>query len=209
MDEVAVPSALKQGAKASRGKGRYKPKGRMVDTAALGEVKALLGETLLEKLRPYTSKKVRFVAAPCIGACDKAPAAAIGHKLVEHARFDMLKAVEQDSHAEVPAGAKRFDDYCADGGYRTLRALLDGDLGTEQVLQTLDDAALRGLGGAGFPTGRKWRIVSGQPGPRLMAVNGDEGEPGTFKDRLYLSQDPHRMIEGILIAAKEIGRAHV
>jgi formate dehydrogenase len=72
------------------------------------------------------------------------------------------------------------------------------------VLQTLDDTALRGLGGAGFPTGRKWRIVAGQPGPRLMAVNGDEGEPGTFKDRLYLSQDPHRMIEGILIAAKVV-----
>ena len=284
MDEVAVPSALKQGAKASRGKGRYKPKGRMVDTAAFGEVKALLGETspqrdmliealhiiqdhfrhlsarhlaalaewmrlpmaeiwevasfydhfdlvregeaapapctvrvctslscmmaggetLLEKLRPYASEKVRFVAAPCIGACDKAPAAAIGHKLVEHARFDTLKAVERDSHAEVPAGARRFEDYCANGGYRTLRALLDGDIGTEQVLQTLDDAALRGLGGAGFPTGRKWRIVSGQPGPRLMAVNGDEGEPGTFKDRLYLSQDPHRMVEGILIAAKVV-----
>ena len=284
MDEAAVPSALKQGAKASRGKGRYKPKGRMVDAAAFAEVKALLGETppkrdmliealhiiqdhfhhlsarhlaalaewmrlpmaeiwevasfydhfdlvregeaapapctvrvctslscmiaggetLLEKLRPYASEKVRFVSAPCIGACDKAPAAAIGHKLVEHARFDTLKAVEQDSRAEMPAGARRFANYCADGGYRTLRALLDGDLGAEQVLQTLDDAALRGLGGAGFPTGRKWRIVSGQPGPRLMAVNGDEGEPGTFKDRLYLSQDPHRMIEGMLIAAKVV-----
>ena len=74
------------------------------------------GETLLEKLRPYASEKVRFVAAPCIGACDKAPAAAIGHKLVEHARFDTLKAVEQDSHAEIPAGARGFDDYCAGRG---------------------------------------------------------------------------------------------
>merc|ERR1711991_478291 len=90
---------------------------------------------------------------------------------------------------------------CADGGYAVLRELLDGSRSADDVLATLDGAALRGLGGAGFPTGRKWRIVGGQPGPRLMAVNCDEGEPGTFKDRLYLSTDPHRMIEGILIAA--------
>ena len=83
--------------------------------------------------------------------------------------------------------------------------MLSGEKGAEDVLSVLDDAALRGLGGAGFPTGRKWRIVSGQQGPRLMAVNGDEGEPGTFKDRLYLSNDPHRMIEGILIATKVVG----
>ena len=161
-------------------------------------------ETMLAKLQPYTSEKVRFVAAPCLGACDKAPAAALGHKLVEHASLDALKDVETDHHAEAPAAARRFDAYRQDGGYRTLASLINGDISTDQILQTLDDTALRGLGGAGFPTGRKWRIVAGQPGPRLMAVNGDEGEPGTFKDRLYLSQDPHRMIEGILIAAKVV-----
>ena len=162
------------------------------------------GETMLAKLQPYSSEKVRFVAAPCLGACDKAPAAAIGHKLVEHASLDALKDVETDHHAEAPAAARRFDAYRQDGGYRTLASLINGDISTDQILQTLDDTALRGLGGAGFPTGRKWRIVAGQPGPRLMAVNGDEGEPGTFKDRLYLSQDPHRMIEGILVAAKVV-----
>ena len=162
------------------------------------------GETMLTKLQSYASEKVRFVAAPCLGACDKAPAAAIGHKLVGHASLDALKDVETDHHAEAPAAARRFDAYHQDGGYRTLASLINGDISTDQILQTLDDTALRGLGGAGFPTGRKWHIVAGQPGPRLMAVNGDEGEPGTFKDRLYLSQDPHRMIEGILIAAKVV-----
>ena len=163
------------------------------------------GETLLEKLQPYASDKVRFVPAPCIGACDKAPAAAIGHSLVEHADFEQLSQVTEAAHPELPAPAILFDDYCKDGGYALLRALLNGERSSEDILSILDDTALRGLGGAGFPTGRKWRIVSGQPGPRLMAVNGDEGEPGTFKDRLYLSNDPHRMIEGILIAAFVVG----
>ena len=108
-------------------------------------------------------------------------------------------------HAEIPEAAKGFDAYCADGGYQTLKAVLDSSRSREEVLDIMDEAALRGLGGAGFPTGRKWRIVGDQPGPRLMAVNGDEGEPGTFKDRLYLSDDPHRMIEGILIAAHVVG----
>ena len=159
------------------------------------------GEQLLEKLQEYVSDDVRFVAAPCIGACDKAPAAAVGHQLVEHADLETLSGVTEAGHAEIPPAARQFDDYCADGGYAVLRELLDGSRSADDVLATLDDTALRGLGGAGFPTGRKWRIVGGQPGPRLMAVNGDEGEPGTFKDRLYLSTDPHRMIEGILIAA--------
>ena len=284
MDSAPLPNDRKQGNKSSRGKGKYKPKGRMLDPSALDEVKALLGpitpqrdmlieylhviqdsqkhlsarhlaalahlmripmaevwevasfydhfdlvregetapaictvrvctslscmmqggEDMLAKLQPYASEDVRFVAAPCIGACDKAPAAAIGHKLVEHATFDMLKEVREDGHPEIPATARRFDDYCADGGYAVLKSLLAGERSAEDVLSIMDDTALRGLGGAGFPTGRKWRIVGGQEGPRLMAVNGDEGEPGTFKDRLYLSNDPHRMIEGILIAAKVV-----
>ena len=284
MDSAPLPNDRKQGNKSSRGKGKYKPKGRMLDPSALDEVKALLGpitpqrdmlieylhviqdsqkhlsarhlaalahlmripmaevwevasfydhfdlvregetapaictvrvctslscmmqggEDMLAKLQPYASEDVRFVAAPCIGACDKAPAAAIGHKLVEHATFDMLKEVREDGHPEIPATARRFDDYCADGGYAVLKSLLAGERSAEDVLSIMDDTALRGLGGAGFPTGRKWRIVGGHEGPRLMAVNGDEGEPGTFKDRLYLSNDPHRMIEGILIAAKVV-----
>jgi len=282
MNEMQSLGARQQGDKSSRGKGKYKPKGRMLEPVALAEVQALLGsdvtlqrdmlieylhiiqdsqkhlsarhlaalahlmrlpmaevwevasfydhfdlvrenetappaytvrvctslscmlaggESLLEKLQPYANDKVRFVAAPCIGACDKAPVAAIGHQLVEHASFDALKDVTTAGHADIPATARQFDAYLADGGYACLKALLDGSKSRDDVLAIMDDAALRGLGGAGFPTGRKWRIVGGQEGPRLMAVNGDEGEPGTFKDRLYLSKDPHRMIEGILIAA--------
>lgn len=272
MNEMHPLGDRQQGQKSSRGKGKYKPKGRMLDLDALAEVRSLLdemlvkspggeitpqrdmlieylhviqdahkhlsarhlaalahlmrlpmaeiwevasfydhfdlvregetapaactvrvctslscmmagGESLLETLRPYASQDVRFVPAPCIGACDKAPAAAIGHQLVEHASFDALKDVRMAGHAEIPDGAKGFDAYCADGGYQTLKAVLDGSRSREEVLGIMDEAALRGLGGAGFPTGRKWRIVGDQPGPRLMAVNGDEGEPGTFKDR--------------------------
>jgi NADH:ubiquinone oxidoreductase subunit F (NADH-binding)/NADH:ubiquinone oxidoreductase subunit E len=166
------------------------------------------GEDLLERLQPYASDKIRFLAAPCIGACDKAPAAAVGHKLIGKASFEQLYNANtegaSDDHPDVISSAIDFDSYRANGGYAVLQSLLEGTRSNEDVLSTLDETALRGLGGAGFPTGRKWRIVAGQPGPRVMAVNGDEGEPGTFKDRLYLSSDPHRMIEGILIAAKVV-----
>ena len=285
MDEAGIPGQRQQGSKSSRGKGRYKPKGRLVDPSARAEIEALLGsepprrdllieslhliqdhyhhlsarhlaaladwmrlpmaeiwevasfydhfdlvregedapapctvrvctslscmmaggEELLRELQAHASENVRFVGAPCIGACDKAPAAAIGYQLVEHADLTTLSAVSEAGNAEIPAGARQFDAYCAESGYDLLRDLLSGKTSSEDALSILDAAALRGLGGAGFPTGRKWRIVSGQPGPRLMAVNGDEGEPGTFKDRLYLSTDPHRMIEGILIAAHIVG----
>ena len=94
-----------------------------------------------------------------------------------------------------------YDAYVKDGGYKLLNDLRAGALSKEDLLKALDDSSLRGLGGAGFPTGRKWRAVLGEPGPRLMAVNGDEGEPGTFKDRFYLLRDPHRFLEGMLIGA--------
>ena len=113
------------------------------------------GEELLEKLQEYVSDDVRFVAAPCIGACDKAPAAAVGHQLVEHADLETLSGVTEAGHAEIPPAARQFDDYCADGGYAMLRELLDGSRSANDVLATLDDTSLRGLGGAGFPTGRK------------------------------------------------------
>ena len=98
-----------------------------------------------------------------------------------------------------------FETYCVAGGYQLVKALSAGTADKETLLAELETSALRGLGGAGFPTGQKWRIVSGYDGPRYMAVNGDEGEPGTFKDRYYLSTDPHRMIEGVLIAAYIVG----
>ena len=167
------------------------------------------GEALLEELQAYNNEDVRFVGAPCIGACDKAPAAADGHSLVPNTSRDELRnRIKTPAKHDVPPAYRSLQDYQADGGYELLRALKSGERRTDDVIDALSNSALRGLGGAGFPTGRKWSIVSGYEGPRMMAVNGDEGEPGTFKDRHYLTTDPHRMIEGILIAAKVVGIAH-
>ena len=102
-----------------------------------------------------------------------------------------------------------YDAYVAGGGYELLQRLRSGEMASETLLKALDDGGLRGLGGAGFPTGRKWRSVIGEPGPRLMAVNADEGEPGTFKDRVYLDSDPHRFLEGMLIGAHVVEAAEI
>ena len=167
------------------------------------------GEAILNDLQAYNSDDVRFVPAPCIGACDKAPAAADGHSLVEHVDAASLKerAQQPETHDDAPSYID-FDSYRAQGGYQLLEALKSGKTSADDIISALSGSALRGLGGAGFPTGRKWSIVSGYDGPRMMAINGDEGEPGTFKDRHYLTTDPHRMIEGILIAAKTVGIEH-
>ncbi|MGH1575210.1 NAD(P)H-dependent oxidoreductase subunit E [Methylobacterium sp. P31] len=160
-------------------------------------------EDLLETLRrELASDAVRVVRAPCVGLCDHAPAVEVGHNFLHKADVASVKsAVEAgDSHIHVPAYTD-YDAYRAAGGYATLERIRSGALPVEDVLTVLDDGGLRGLGGAGFPTGRKWRSVRGEPGPRLMAVNGDEGEPGTFKDQLYLNTDPHRFLEGMLIGA--------
>jgi len=164
---------------------------------------AMLGaETLLQELQSKAGPGIRVVRAPCVGRCDTAPAAEVGHNFVDHASVDNVLATVKagDTHAHLPVYVD-YDAYVADGGYKLLNRLRSGELAREDLLKALDDASLRGLGGAGFPTGRKWRAVLGEPGPRLMAVNGDEGEPGTFKDRVYLESDPHRFLEGMLIGA--------
>ena len=121
----------------------------------------------------------------------------------------MHDAIERhDTHPHIP-GYVDYDAYVAGGGYQLLQRVRSGELAVDDILKILDDSALRGLGGAGFPTGRKWRSVRGEPGPRLMAVNGDEGEPGTFKDRFYLYSDPHRFLEGMLIGAHVVEAADV
>ena len=167
------------------------------------------GEALLEELQSYNSDEVRFVGAPCIGACDKAPAAADGHSLVANtSKADLIERIQSPApHADAPS-YRGFNSYVDDGGYQLLKDLKSGTRTAESIIEALSGSALRGLGGAGFPTGRKWSIVSGYEGPRMMAINGDEGEPGTFKDRHYLTTDPHRMIEGILVAAKVVGIEH-
>lgn len=172
---------------------------------------AMLGaEQLLAALQDGLGTEVRVVRAPCVGLCDHAPAAEVGHNFIKRATVASVKhAIDHgDEHAHVPD----YIDYAAyrdGGGYRTLERLKSGALAIEDVLKVLDDGSLKGLGGAGFPTGRKWRSVRGEPGPRLMAVNGDEGEPGTFKDQYYLNTDPHRFLEGMLIGAFVVDASEV
>jgi NADH:ubiquinone oxidoreductase subunit F (NADH-binding)/NADH:ubiquinone oxidoreductase subunit E len=160
------------------------------------------GERLLDELKGELGKSVRVVRAPCVGLCDCAPAVEVGHHFLKHASVASVRTAvaHQDTHPHIPDYID-YDAYLAGGGYRTLERLRSGALGIEAVLKVLDDGAIKGLGGAGFPTGRKWRSVRGEPGPRLMAINGDEGEPGTFKDQYFLNTDPHRFLEGMLIGA--------
>jgi formate dehydrogenase len=160
------------------------------------------GEKLLHELQTKAGAGIRVVRAPCVGRCDTAPAAEVGHNFIDHATVtDVLATAKAgDTHAHLPDYIG-YEKYVSNGGYKLLNRLRSGELSKENLLKALDDSSLRGLGGAGFPTGRKWRAVLGEPGPRLMAVNGDEGEPGTFKDRYYLETDPHRFIEGTLIGA--------
>jgi formate dehydrogenase beta subunit len=161
---------------------------------------------LLAKLPALLGRDVRVIAAPCIGRCEQAPAAVVGQNPVPHASCDAIVA-------KVAAGAVQHlqgdyinhSVYLAQGGYALLQDCVAGKRDVESVIKTMEDSGLRGLGGAGFPAGRKWRIVRAESGPRLMAVNIDEGEPGTFKDRVYLERDPHRFLEGMLIAAWVVG----
>ncbi len=146
---------------------------------------------------------MRVVRAPCVGLCDQAPVVEIGHHFLHKADpAAVLDAIARDdTHPHIPTDYIDYDAYVAGGGYRLLGQIRSGEMSVEDVLSKLDDGGLRGLGGAGFPTARKWRSVRGEPGPRLMAINADEGEPGTFKDRHYLNSDPHRFLEGMLIGA--------
>jgi formate dehydrogenase beta subunit len=161
---------------------------------------------LLERLPAILGRDVRVLAAPCIGRCEQAPAAVVGQNPVPRATVEAISAaVEQGNTQHRPEGYIGLSAYREQGGYDLLRACVDGTRDVEQVIASLEESSLRGLGGAGFPTGRKWRIVRAERGPKLMAINLDEGEPGTFKDRVYLERDPHRFIEGALIAAWAVG----
>jgi formate dehydrogenase beta subunit len=177
-------------------------------------------QALLKELPDRLGPQVRVVRAPCMGGCHNAPVAAIGHALHEHASLDSVTKLvkERTSKERAPKarstktaapGYPGFEAYRSSGGYKLLESCLAGEKTLEQMLKTLEDSTLRGLGGAGFPTGRKWRLVGAEKPPRLMAVNADEGEPGTFKDRIYLETDPHRMLEGMLIGAWAVDAADI
>jgi formate dehydrogenase len=159
-------------------------------------------EALIEKLPKILGKDVRVVRAPCMGACDSAPAVAVGHVQTLKATPDTVAAAAKSNpHAHAWKPQTDFVAYQNSGGYALLKDCLAGERTPDELIKIVSDGGLRGLGGAGFPTGRKWSLVRAEPAPRLFAVNADEGEPGTFKDRYYLERDPHRFLEGVLIAA--------
>ncbi|UYV38452.1 NAD(P)H-dependent oxidoreductase subunit E [Rhodobacteraceae bacterium D3-12] len=159
-------------------------------------------EALMQALKDgFDPAEVRVLRAPCMGRCDTAPVLELGHNHIDHATPDLVKAAvsARDTHPKIPE-YQGFEDYSSGGGYDVLRRLrASGDW--EDVQEQLHASGVRGLGGAGFPSGKKWGFVRANPGPRYLAVNGDEGEPGTFKDRYYLEREPHPFLEGMLIAA--------
>ena len=157
---------------------------------------------LIEELRQGLGEDVRVVPGPCMGRCEGAPVACVGHNYMKQATVETVsRAINNGETDEAMAAYIGFDDYVAHGGYSALKACIGGDKSVENILDCIEQSGLRGLGGAGFPTARKWQFVRQEPRPRLMAINADEGEPGTFKDRHYLETDPHRFLEGMLIAA--------
>ena len=159
-------------------------------------------EHLLRDLPGKLGRDVRVVRAPCMGACDRAPVVAVGHMQVFNATPEKIASTAKaPPHPHAFATPNDLANYRKDGGYELLADCLAGKRTRDDLIKIVSDAGLRGLGGAGFPTGRKWSLVRAEPAPRMFAVNCDEGEPGTFKDRYYLEQDPHRFIEGMLIAA--------
>ncbi|HEX4522551.1 MAG TPA: NAD(P)H-dependent oxidoreductase subunit E [Casimicrobiaceae bacterium] len=167
-------------------------------------------DALLAALLQSGPSGVRVIGAPCIGRCEHAPAALVGRHPVDQATSEKISAAIAGKRIEAePPPYIGLAAYRAEGGYRTVSACMRGERTAEAVTAALEESGLRGLGGAGFPAGRKWKIVRAEPAPRLMAVNIDEGEPGTFKDRYYLERDPHRFLEGVLIAAWAVGIADV
>jgi formate dehydrogenase beta subunit len=161
---------------------------------------------LREAIEARALPGVRVLGAPCVGRCEHAPVAVVGRQPIDAADADAVASAVRDRRIE-PALPQAIDyaTYRREGGYRTLIDCQQGSRSPDAVIGELEASALRGLGGAGFPAGRKWKIVRAEPAPRLMAVNIDEGEPGTFKDRHYLERDPHRFLEGMLIAAWAVG----
>ncbi len=167
-------------------------------------------KALLAKLPAILGSDVRVLAVPCVGRCESAPVAVVGQNPLPHATTGgVMKLVAAKAVKHKPGRYVTYAEYRKPGGYAILQQCLAGKRDYQQLTKVMEDSGLRGLGGAGFPAGRKWKIVRAEPEPRLMAVNIDEGEPGTFKDRYYLERDPHRFLEGMLIAAWTAGIAEV
>jgi formate dehydrogenase len=158
-------------------------------------------KNLIKDLESDKNQKVRIQHVPCVGRCHAAPVAIVGIHPVENADAEKVRKTISAGKTEAePPACISYEDYKKDGGYKTLIDCMNGKHDREDIIKMLEDSNLRGLGGAGFPVGKKWHILKDQPKPKLIAINIDEGEPGTFKDRYYLERDPHRFIEGTLIA---------
>jgi NADH:ubiquinone oxidoreductase subunit F (NADH-binding)/NADH:ubiquinone oxidoreductase subunit E len=169
-------------------------------------------DELLERLPAILGKDVRVLGTPCVGRCETAPVAVVGQNPVPRATVERVasrvrsgEVTHSATDVSITPGHIGYAAYRQSGGYALAAACVRGERTPADVIKMMEDSGLRGLGGAGFPAGRKWRIVSGEPAPRLLAVNIDEGEPGTFKDRYYLERDPHRFLEGAIIAAWAVG----
>lgn len=163
-------------------------------------------QQLLAQLRQgMDPSEVRVIRAPCMGRCDTAPVLELGHHHIDHASVEKVTQAlaEGNTHHHMP-NYQAFDDYRRQGGYKQLELVRDGQRTAEEIQEVILSSGLRGLGGAGFPSGKKWSFVRAEMGPRYLAVNGDEGEPGTFKDRYYLERTPHLFLEGMLIAASAV-----
>ena len=159
-------------------------------------------KSLEKDLNDNLDSNVRVVRAPCMGRCHQAPVVEVGKKHFVDANLSLVqKALEEQDTKPVIPNYISYEDYVKEGGYKILRDCIEDNKDPMKLIEEMEQSGLRGLGGAGFPTGRKWRFVRAEDKPRLMAINGDEGEPGTFKDHHYLTRDPHRFLEGMLIAA--------
>ena len=159
-------------------------------------------KSLEKDLKDNLDSNVRVVRAPCMGRCHQAPVVEVGKKHFVNANLSLVqKALEEHDTKPVIPNYISYDDYVKEGGYKILKDCIEDNKDPMKLIEEMEQSGLRGLGGAGFPTGRKWRFVRAEDKPRLMAINGDEGEPGTFKDHHYLTRDPHRFLEGMLIAA--------
>ena len=159
-------------------------------------------QKLLSDLKSSENKNIKVVPGPCMGRCDVAPTVCVGKNYVDNASTSKVEKVIQENRFEVVVPAYiPLDEYKKNGGYNIVNQIRNGEISDNHIIKTLKDSGLKGKGGAGFPTGMKWEIVSKYNGNKYVAVNGDEGEPGTFKDRTYLERDPHRFLEGALIAS--------
>ena len=159
-------------------------------------------KSLEKDLKDNLNSNVRVVRAPCMGRCHQAPVVEVGKKHFVNANLSLVqKALEEQDTKPVIPNYISYEDYVKEGGYKILKDCIEDKKDPMKLIEEMEQSGLRGLGGAGFPTGRKWRFVRAEDKPRLMAINGDEGEPGTFKDHHYLTRDPHRFLEGMLIAA--------